>query len=270
VLAEAVLFVVGIDSREYLSAFTSGGHRAHPADGRLDPAGSAVHHQRAMTIPVDLLLCAIGGLILGFLAGWLAARARGKHEVALAEAGAEARARLELVAAVEERSRLDATLQAERQSAAETARQVEERVAEFQARLHAQEADLKSAAADLLSLRGREGQLAAELAKERESFGERLAAYQDAEQRLERAFQALSAASLDANAQRFLDLAAARFDSLKGAAQHDLAERQHSIQAVLDPMRTALDKVEQTLAAVAAEAASARDALLVDQHMEVL
>jgi DNA recombination protein RmuC len=203
-----------------------------------------------MTIPLDLLLCAVGGLILGFLAGWLAGRARGTHEVALAEAGADARARLELVAAVEERTRLNATLQAERQSAAETARQVEERVAEFQARLHAQEADLKAAAADLLTLRGREGQLAAELAKERESFGERLAAYQDAEQRLERAFQALSAASLDANAQRFLDLAAARFDSLKGAAQHDLAERQQNIQAVLDPMRTALDKVEQTLAAV--------------------
>ena len=78
----------------------------------------------------------------------------------------------------------------------------------------------------------------------------RLAAYQDAEQRLERSFQALSAASLDANARRFLDLASARFESLRGAAQHDLAERQQRIQAVLDPMRSALDKVEQTLAAV--------------------
>jgi DNA recombination protein RmuC len=115
----------------------------------------------------------------------------------MAEAGAEARARLELVAAAEDRARLDATLQAERLG-------------------HQQQ----------------------------------LAAYQDAEQRLERAFQALSAASLDANAQRFLDLASSRFDALKGAAQHDLAERQQSIQAVLDPMRTALDKVEQTLAAV--------------------
>jgi DNA recombination protein RmuC len=136
-------------------------------------------------------------LLLGWFVGWRAALARSRHDVALAEAGAEARARLELVTVVDERARLDATLQAERQA-------------------HAS----------------------------------RLAAYQDAEQRLERAFQALSAASLDANAQRFLDLAAARFDSLKGAAQHDLAERQQNIQAVLDPMRGALDKVEQTLAAV--------------------
>ena len=150
-----------------------------------------------MTIPADLILCALGGLILGFLVGWLAARARGRHDVALAEAGAEARARAELAAAVEERTRAEATLQAERQSHAD-----------------------------------------------------RLATYQDAEQRLERAFQALSAASLDANARRFLDLASARFDALRGAAQHDLAERQQSIEAVLDPMRSALDKVEQTLAAV--------------------
>jgi DNA recombination protein RmuC len=203
-----------------------------------------------MTVPADLILCALGGLILGFLGGWLTARARGRHDVALAEAETQARSQLELASAVEARTRLDATLQAERQAAAETARQVEGRVGELQARLAAREADLKAAAGELLALHGREGQLAAELAKERESYSERLAAYHDAEQRLERSFQALSAASLDANTQRFLDLASARFDSLKGSAQHDLAERQQSIQSVLDPMRNALDKVEQTLAAV--------------------
>jgi DNA recombination protein RmuC len=92
--------------------------------------------------------------------------------------------------------------------------------------------------------------LDATLQAERQSFADRIAAYQDAEQRLERTFQALSAASLDANSRRFLDLAAARFESLKGAAEHDLAERQQSIQGVLDPMRSALDKVERTLAEV--------------------
>jgi DNA recombination protein RmuC len=203
-----------------------------------------------MTIPVDLILCVLAGLILGLLAGWFAAVPRGRQAAALAAAGAEARARLELGAALEDRARLDATLQAERQAAADTAGQFEARIAELQARLLAREADLKTAAVDLQALRGREGQLAAELAKEREGFAERLAAYQDAEQRLAQSFQALSAASLDANTQRFLELASARFESLKGAAQHDLAERQQSIQAVLDPMRSALDKVEQTLAAV--------------------
>lgn len=203
-----------------------------------------------MTIPADLLLAALGGLLLGFLGGWLAARARGRRDIALAEAAAQATARQELTAVVEERARLDATLQAERQAAADAAREVDARMADLQARVLARDADLKAATADLLALRGREGQLAAELAKEREGHAERLAVYQDAEQRLERAFQALSAASLDANARRFLDLAAAQFESLKGAAQHDLAERQQRIQAVLDPMRAALDKVEQTLAVV--------------------
>jgi len=157
-----------------------------------------------MAVPADLLLCTAGGLILGFLASWLAARGRARRDAALAAAGAEARVRAELAAVVEERARLEARLEAERLG-----------------------------------------------------FHERLAAYQDAEQRLERAFQALSAASLDASTRRFLDLAAERFDALRGAAQHDLAERQQHIQAVLDPMRAALDKVEQTLSAV--EAARQQD-----------
>jgi DNA recombination protein RmuC len=203
-----------------------------------------------MTIPLDLLLYALAGTLVGFLAGWMAGGARERHAAALAAAGAEARARLDLGAAAEDRARLDATLQAAREASAEAERQFDERVAELQARLLARDADLKAAGADLAALRGREGQLAAELAKDREGFGERLAAYQDAEQRLERTFQALSAATLDANTRRFLELAAARFESLKGDAQHDLAERQQRIEAVLDPMRSALDKVGQTLAAV--------------------
>ena len=205
-------------------------------------------------IKADVLIVAVIGLVIGFavgwLAGWFVTRARGRQETAEAAAGIEARARLEVVAAVEERSRLEATLLAERQAAAEAARLVEERAAEFRGRVAAGEADLKAATAELMASRARESRFAAELAKEREGYADRLATYQDAEQRLERSFQALSAASLDANARRFLDLASAQFDALKGAAQHDLAERQQRIQSVLDPMKSALDKVEQTLAAV--------------------
>jgi DNA recombination protein RmuC len=174
----------------------------------------------------------------------------GTPAAALAVAESEEAVNQALASAVEARTRLDATLQAERQSAAEAARRFEERVSELQARSLAQETDVKRATADLMTLRGREGQLAAELAKEREGFQERLASYQDAEQRLEQAFRAVSAATLDANAARFLELAAARFETFKGDAQHDLTERQQSINAVLDPMRSALQKVEQTLEAV--------------------
>jgi len=163
----------------------------------LTAKGCAVHHQRAMTIPLDLVLCALAGFILGFLGGWFVSSGRTRHAVALAVAESGARINQELAAAVEARTRLDATLQAER-----------------------------------------------------EGHRARLASYQDAEERLEKAFKALSAATLDANTARFLDLAAAKFETLKSEAQHDLAERQQSIQAVLDPMRGALDKVGQTLAAV--------------------
>jgi len=203
-----------------------------------------------MTIPLDLILYAFAGLILGFLGGWYFSSGRARQAVALAVAESEARINQELASAVEARTRLDATLQAERQSTAESSRQFEERILELQARLLAHEKDIKAATADLMALRGREGQLAAELAKEREGFQDRLASYQDAEERLEKAFKALSAATLDANSARFLDLAAARFETLKGDAQHDLTERQQNINAVLDPMRSALQKVGQTLEAV--------------------
>lgn len=203
-----------------------------------------------MTIPLDLILYALAGLILGFLAGWSVSSGRTRHVAALAVAESEARNNQELAAAVEARTRLDATIQAERQSASELARLFEERISELQARLVTQEKDVKAATSDLLALRGREGQLAAELAKERQGYQDRLASYQDAEQRLEKAFQALSAATLDANSARFLELAAAKFETFKGDAQHDLTERQQSINAVLDPMRSAIQKVELTLAAV--------------------
>lgn len=199
-----------------------------------------------MTIPPELIL----GILAGVLVGWWMAAARSRHAVDLAVAATQARGQQELAAAMELKARLDATLQAERQSASEAARQFEVRIEELQARLLSQEKDVRAATSDLMALKGREGQLAAELAKEREGFEERLASYQDAELRLEKAFKALSAATLDANAARFLDLAAARFETLKGDAQHDLTERQQSINAVLDPMRSALEKVGQTLAAV--------------------
>lgn len=115
-------------------------------------------------------------------------------------------------------------------------------VAETTARLGRELADAGEARA----------RLDATLQAERQAHSDRLAIYQDAEERLRHAFEALSAQSLDANTKRFLDLAAAKFDVLKGDAQHDLKSRQDSITAVLDPMRSALDKVEKTLAEVEA------------------
>ena len=72
-----------------------------------------------MTIPLELILYALAGLILGFLGGWVVSGGRTRHAVALAVAESDARINRELGSAVEARTRLDATLQAERQSAAE-------------------------------------------------------------------------------------------------------------------------------------------------------
>jgi DNA recombination protein RmuC len=77
-------------------------------------------------------------------------------------------------------------------------------------------------------------------------------AYQDAEQRMKETFASLSASSLDANSRRFLDLAAAKFELLSTGAQRDLSERQQNIAAVVEPVKTALGKVEAVMTAVEA------------------
>ena len=203
-----------------------------------------------MAIPVDILLAAVAGLLAGALAGWLVTRARWRQAAAVASAEADARAERSRAASMEERARLEATLEAERAAARDAEGDFEDRAAEFQARIAALGLDLKASTSALLDLRSREGQLGAELAKERESHQERLAAYRDAEQRLKDAFTALSADSLDANARRFLDLAAARLETIAAGAQQDLADRQQHISASLEPVKAVLGKVESTLAAV--------------------
>ena len=88
------------------------------------------------------------------------------------------------------------------------------------------------------------------LTSDRQAFEDRLTAFQDAEERLTRAFGSLSAEALDANTKRFLELAVLRFDTLKTDAARDLAVRQAEIAGIVSPMKEALQKVEQTLATV--------------------
>jgi DNA recombination protein RmuC len=160
---------------------------------------AAVHHQRAMTISLGILLAGLAGLVTGALIAWVLGRARARQSIALAVMEADARSNRAIASVMEQQARLEATLRSER-----------------------------------------------------ESHEARLSAYQDAEQRMKETFASLSASSLDANSRRFLDLAAAKFESLTTGAQRDLSERQQSIAAVVEPVRTALGKVEAVMTAVEA------------------
>jgi DNA recombination protein RmuC len=66
-------------------------------------------------------------------------------------------------------------------------------------------------------------------------------------QRLGEAFRALSAQSLQANNQAFLDLAKQSFSTLQQGASHDLDARRTAVEALVKPIHETLAKVGMTL-----------------------
>ncbi len=67
------------------------------------------------------------------------------------------------------------------------------------------------------------------------------------------AFRAASSQVLRDNSTQFLELAQERFERLRGDSVHDLGRRQQAIQELVQPLRQALDKVEQHVTQVEAD-----------------
>ena len=79
---------------------------------------------------------------------------------------------------------------------------------------------------------------------ERRAHTERQRLLDDARTELSDAFKALSADALRHNNQSFLELANTHLSTFHEAAQGDLARRQQAIDALVQPMRESLDKVD--------------------------
>jgi DNA recombination protein RmuC len=62
----------------------------------------------------------------------------------------------------------------------------------------------------------------------------------DAQAKLREAFQALAGEALKASSDQFIELAKSKFDSLQKEAEGDLEHRKLAIQAMVDPLETAL------------------------------
>jgi len=90
----------------------------------------------------------------------------------------------------------------------------------------------------------------ATLAAERASHDDKVKVYQDAEERLQRAFKGLSSEILNASSERFLTLAAKKLEDLQGQARTDLDARRQSINELLQPMKESLGQVAATLGQV--------------------
>ncbi|MBA2480071.1 MAG: DNA recombination protein RmuC, partial [Planctomycetes bacterium] len=97
------------------------------------------------------------------------------------------------------------------------------------------------------SLQSRLAELATRLEDERKASAEKLALLDDAQRQLGDAFKALSAESLRANNQSFLDLAKATLEKFQEGAKGDLDHRQQAIDALVKPLRESLEKVGGTI-----------------------
>jgi DNA recombination protein RmuC len=102
----------------------------------------------------------------------------------------------------------------------------------------------------------------AELTADAARLEERVRAAGEMEARLRETFTALSADALRANTEEFLKLAGTRFDGLQSAAKEDLEARRKAVDALLDPMRKGLEKVETVLHGVEKERVGAYGSLL--------
>ena len=93
-------------------------------------------------------------------------------------------------------------------------------------------------------------QLATMLQKERESGAEKLALWNQAEQKLADAFKALSAEALSSNNQSFLNLATTALKTFQESAKGDLEKRQQAIDAIVLPVKQSLEKVDAKIQAL--------------------
>ncbi len=95
----------------------------------------------------------------------------------------------------------------------------------------------------LITLREEKIRLETEIQKDRQSFQEKLAFFDQ----LKTEFEALSSKALKENNQSFLDLAKQKFETLHTQSQGDLDQRKQSIASMMDPVRTTLEKFEKQI-----------------------
>src|SRR4051794_37944241 len=86
--------------------------------------------------------------------------------------------------------------------------------------------------------------LRVQLEHERAGFEEKVALLKHAEDELSNSFRAMSAQALQLNNTAFLDLARTQLEKFQEGAQGDLAQRQKAVEAIVNPIRESLEKVD--------------------------
>jgi DNA recombination protein RmuC len=99
----------------------------------------------------------------------------------------------------------------------------------------------------LQAQRGRIAELETQLREQQRHAQEKQQLLLNAEAALTNAFKALSADALTQNNQSFLNLATATLEKFQESARGDLAARQQAVDAMVQPLRESLQKVDGTL-----------------------
>ena len=158
-----------------------------------------------MTSGILPIFSLVFGVVLGAIAAWLAAQSQNK------EIGAELRDQI---------SQLQRALQSKEQAASS-----------LQQEIRKESGDKVAAQTELANARR-------QLEDERKLF-------QDAEDKLKTAFDALAHKALNSNNQAFLDLAKGAFETIQVQAKGDLDTRQQAIDGLVRPLKESLGRYEK-------------------------
>jgi len=121
------------------------------------------------------------------------------------------------------------------------------RAAELRALVLEREAALSKLQHELTVARQEHARVSAQLESAKAAAAEKIALLQGAETRLREAFSALSSDALKQNNESFLQLARASLAEFQRAATTDLDGRQKAVEAIVQPLRESLTRVDTRL-----------------------
>ena len=120
----------------------------------------------------------------------------------------------------------------------------EQQIQEFRSSAQAKDEQLACLQSEATELKMEVTGLGTRIQEERKAAEEKLAILDEARQKLSDAFQALSAEALRSNNQSFLDLAKSTLEKFQEGAKGDLELRQRAIDALVQPLKESLEKVD--------------------------
>ncbi|NWF55128.1 MAG: DNA recombination protein RmuC [Syntrophaceae bacterium] len=203
-----------------------------------------------------LVVASLGVGLLAALICWLVMRSKLSQARALGEAEKaflserllereqqlqELKRTVEKLSAEMEGQREELKIESQRRSVAEERNC---RISELEAALKGKEEQLDRLQSEATGLKAKISELGTKIEEERKAAEEKLAILDEARQKLSDAFKALSAEALKSNNQSFLDLARATLERFQEGAKGDLEMRQKAIDALVQPLKESLEKVE--------------------------